>query len=416
VLTRRLSGASRAAAMVRNTIADSNARNADVLKAMGFAGSAIRRFKDANTEHLELQTRTSDISGTFGAISRVLRMLLQSALLGMGAFLTIKGELSAGAIIACSVASGRALAPVDAAIANWKPFVAARMAYSRLRETVAALASAIQQTELPAPARLVSVEKLTVVAPGSGQVLLSDVSFEIRAGQAVGIIGPSASGKSTLVRALTGVWPTMRGSVRLDGAELGQYPGEALGQHIGYLPQEVGLLNATVEENISRLAETQDARKIVEAARAAGVHEMIVRLPDGYQTQLGPQGSALSAGQRQRVGLARALYGDPFLVVLDEPNSNLDAEGDAALKGAIESVKARGGIVVVIAHRPSVLAAVDVIGVVQNGRLVAFGPKDQVLNAGAQPAVQTAAHHQPAHQPVQQQRRDSAQQNLRVPA
>ena len=411
VLTRRLSGETRAAAMVRNTIADSNARNADVLKAMGFAGSAVRRFKEANAEHLELQTRTSDISGTFGAISRVLRMLLQSALLGMGAYLTIKGELSAGAIIACSVASGRALAPVDTAIANWKPFVAARMAYYRLRETVAALASSIQQTELPAPVKSVSVEKVTVVAPGSGQVLLSDVSFEIQAGQAVGIIGPSASGKSTLVRALTGVWPTMRGSIRLDGAELDHYPGEALGRHVGYMPQDVSLLDATVEENISRLAETPDALKLIEATRAAGVHEMIVRLPDGYQTQLGPQGSVLSAGQRQRIGLARALYGDPFLVVLDEPNSNLDADGDAALKTAIESVKARGGVAIVIAHRPSVLAAVDLIGVVQNGRLVAFGPKDQILNTGAQPTVQPAVR-----QPIPQPKPESAPRSLRVPA
>ena len=401
LLTRRLSGSSRAAATARNTIADSHARNADVLRAMGFSGAAVRRYNQANSEHLELQTRTSDIAGTVAAISRVSRMLLQSALLGLGAYLTIKGELSAGAIIACSVAAGRALAPVDVAIANWKSFVAARMAFHRLRETVAALASAVEPLDLPPPAAVLAVEKITVSAPTTGHVLLSDVSFELKAGQAVGIIGPSASGKTTLVRALTGVWPLLRGHVRLDGADLNQWRPDALGHYIGYLPQEVSLLDASVEQNISRLSDEPDAKAIVAAARAAGVHEMIVRLPEGYKTQLGPQGSALSAGQRQRIGLARALYGDPFLVILDEPNSNLDVEGDAALKDAIESVRARGGIAVIVAHRPSALAAVDLVGVVQNGRLVSFGPKDQVLNAGA---VQAAS----ATDPIRRTMRVSA--------
>lgn len=388
ILTRKLAGVSRAAATVRNTVADSHARNADVLKAMGFAGAAVRRYREANAEHLDLQTRTSDIGGTVAAISRVLRMLLQSALLGLGAYLTIKGELSAGAIIACSVAAGRALAPVDVAIGNWKGFVAARMAFARLRETVAALVSATEPLDLPPPVKTLSVEKMTVAAPTSGHVLLSDISFDVQAGQAVGIIGPSAGGKTTLVRALTGVWPLLRGHVRLDGADLAQWRAETLGQAVGYLPQEVGLLDATVEENISRLAEEPDAKLIVEAARAAGVHEMIVRLPDGYKTRIGPQGSALSAGQRQRIALARALYGHPFLVVLDEPNSNLDADGDAALRAAIESVKTRGGIAVVVAHRPSALAAVDLVGIVQGGKLAAFGPKDQILNGAVQGAVE----------------------------
>ncbi|MBX9741496.1 MAG: type I secretion system permease/ATPase [Beijerinckiaceae bacterium] len=390
VLTRNLNGASRAAALHRNTIADSNARNADVVKAMGFSGAAVRRFSLANAEHLELQTRTSDISGTFGAFSRVLRMLLQSALLGLGAYLTIKGELSSGAIIACSVASARALAPVDTAIGNWKGFVGARAAFQRLRETVAAFASASQPIDLPAPAASLTVEKLTVAAPGSGHVILSDVSFEVRAGQAVGIIGPSAGGKTTLSRAITGIWPALRGAIRLDGAELSQWRPDMLGQQIGYMPQDVSLLDASVEENIARLEAEPDARKIVEATRAAGVHEMIVRLPDGYKTQLGAQGLSLSAGQRQRIGLARALYGNPFLVVLDEPNSNLDAEGDAALQGAIESVRRRGGVAIVIAHRPSALAAVDLIGVVQAGKLVAFGPRDQILAALNRPVAQTS--------------------------
>ncbi|MGO4916444.1 type I secretion system permease/ATPase [Pseudogemmobacter sp. W21_MBD1_M6] len=391
LMTRRLSAATHQAAITRNAIADSNARNADVLKAMGFAQRAVARFNAANDDHLELHTRTNDISGTFGALSRVLRMILQSAVLGLGAYLTIRGELSAGAIIAASVASARALAPIDLAIGNWKHVVAARTAFGRLKETVVALASADEPMDLPVPLSSLKVEGITVAVPGSGRVLLSDVAFELRAGQAVGIIGPSGGGKTTLVRALTGIWPVLRGSVRLDHAELTQWDDAALGQYVGYLPQDVALMDATIEENISRFADTPDPAAVVAAARAAGVHEMIVRLPDGYRTQLGPQGTALSGGQRQRLGLARALYGDPFVVVLDEPNSNLDGEGEAALSAAITAIRARGGIAVVIAHRPSALAAVDMVAVIQNGRMTAFGPKDEIIGpkAVAPPATET---------------------------
>ncbi|KRE07127.1 type I secretion protein [Bosea sp. Root381] len=382
VMARRSTTQARQAAMARNAIADSNARNADVIKAMGMAERAARRFAAANAEHLDLQTRASDVSGSFGAVSKVLRMVLQSAVLGLGAFLTIGGELSAGAIIAASVASSRALAPVDQAIANWKPFVAARQSFARLRETIVALSKAGEPMPLPAPHRGLRVERITVAAPGSGQVLLSDISFEVEAGKALGIIGPSGGGKTTLVRALTGIWPTLRGAVRLDGAELDQWPEEDLGRAMGYLPQEVGLLDATVEENISRLAEAGDSRAVVTAATAAGIHDMVVRLPGGYRTPLGSQGAALSAGQRQRIGLARALYGNPFLVVMDEPNSNLDGEGEAALTRAVEQLKARGAIVVIVAHRPSALIAVDYVGVIQGGKLSAFGPRDQIIKPG----------------------------------
>ncbi len=381
LMTRRLTGATHGAVVARNAIADSNARNADILKAMGFARRAVERFNRANEDHLQLQTRASDISGTFGAISRVLRMILQSAVLGLGALLTIRGELTAGAIIAASVASARALAPIDLAIGNWKSVVAARAAFQRLKETAAALSSMAEPLELPPPVASLKVEGITVAAPGSGRVLLSDVSFELRAGQALGVIGPSGGGKTTLARALTGIWPTLRGSVRLDDAELSQWEDARLGAFIGYLPQEVSLLDATIEENVCRLDPAPEARAIVRAAAAAGVHPMIVRLPDGYKTELGPLGASLSGGQRQRIGLARALYGEPFLVVLDEPNSNLDSEGEAALAAAIENVKRRGGIVVVIAHRPSALAAVDLVAVVQNGKMTAFGPKEDVLGA-----------------------------------
>jgi PrtD family type I secretion system ABC transporter len=383
LMTRRWAAATHKSGIDRNAIAESNTRNAEVLKAMGFADRAVKRFNRANQEHLALQTRTNDISGTFGAVSRVLRMILQSAVLGLGAWLTIIGELSAGAIIAASVASARALAPVDLAVGNWKSFVAARTAFARLKETVVALAGAEPLMGLPAPKKSLKVEKLTVAAPGSGRILLSDVSFEIAAGQALGIIGSSGGGKTTLARALTGIWPPLRGSVRLDDAELTQWADSIIGQHIGYLPQDVALLDASVEENISRLEQQSDARAIVEAAQTTGVHEMIVRLPEGYRTALGPQGASLSAGQRQRIALARALYRNPFVVVMDEPNSNLDGEGESALTEAIHAIKARQGIAIVIAHRPSALTAVDLIAVVQNGKMIAFGPKHEILKPAA---------------------------------
>jgi ATP-binding cassette subfamily C protein len=379
LLSRRLVNVTQQAVINRNAVADSNARNADILKAMGIASRAVARYDAVNREHLVLQTKTNDISGTLGAISRVLRMLLQSALLGLGAYLTIMGDLSAGAIIASSVASTRALAPIDLAIGNWKNVVAARNAMRRLRDTLVALGEAQVLTPLPAPTTSLKVDKITVSAPANGRVLLTDVAFELEAGQALGIIGPSASGKTTLAKALTGIWPVLRGSVRLDEAELGQWTEDVLGSHIGYLPQDVGLLDATVAENISRLGEKPDPGRIVAAARAAGVHDMIVRFEDGYDTQLGPQGSVLSGGERQRIGLARALYGDPFLVVMDEPNSNLDGEGELALTRAIEGIRARNGIAIIIAHRPSALVAVDLVAVIQNGRMTSFGSKDEIL-------------------------------------
>ncbi len=379
LFTRRWAGATQEAMIVRNAVADTNARNADVLKAMGFAGRAVDRYRAANDEHLVLQTRTADVTGTFSALSRILRMILQSAVLGLGAYLVIGGELSAGAIIAASITSARALAPIDQTVGNWKAIAAARRAYARLKETVTVLANVEEPMPLPPPRMSLRVNSVTVAAPGSGRVLLSDINFELKAGQAVGVIGPSGGGKTTLGRALTGVWPLLRGGIRLDGADLPQWDEESLGRTIGYVPQEVCLMDATVEENISRLAGDADPAQVVAAARAAGVHEMILRMPDGYRTELGPFGTALSGGQRQRIALARALYGDPFLLVLDEPNSNLDGEGEAALAKAILDVRARGGIAVVIAHRPSVLAAVDTVAVIQDGKLTAFGPKEAIL-------------------------------------
>jgi PrtD family type I secretion system ABC transporter len=385
IMTRRASREMHQAAVVRNTLADSHARNADILKAMGFGGRAVARFEKANARHLEIQTKTSDVSGSFSGLAKVFRMMLQSALLGLGAFLTIKGELSAGAIIACSVASSRALAPVDLAIGNWKVIAAARRSFRRLKQTLASMDDDSKVLDLPKPSRSLKLENITVVAPGTGAVLLSEVSFELKAGQAMGLIGPSGGGKTSLAKGIVGVWPLLRGSVRLDDADLDQWRPDTLGSSIGYLPQDVSLLDGTIAENVSRFDQEPDARKIVAAARAAGVHELIVRLPSGYQTELGPSGMALSAGQRQRIGLARALYGDPFLVVLDEPNSNLDSEGEVALSEALVKIKERGGIVIVIAHRPRALSAVDSVGVVQAGKLVALGPKDEILKDTVRP-------------------------------
>ncbi len=379
LLTREKSSASQQVAVARTAMSDAHTRNAEAIRAMGFSGRAIARFQKVNSQHLSLQAKTSDVIGTLSGISRVLRMILQSAVIGLGAYLTIQGMLTAGAIIAASVAAARALAPIDLAISQWKHVVSARKSYARLTETLTAMDVEVPLVALPPPKSSLKVERITVAAPSTGSVILSDVSFDLVTGQAVGVIGPSGSGKSTLARALVGVWPVLRGDVRFDDADLAQWDSDALGRHMGYLPQEVSLLDATVAENIARLDPEADGAKILAAAKAAGVHEMIVRLPQGYESQLGANGLALSAGQRQRIALARALYDDPFLVVLDEPNSNLDAEGEAALTQAIQSVRARGGIVVIIAHRPSALAAVDMIGVIQGGKLAAFGAKSEIL-------------------------------------
>ncbi len=383
LLTRRHAKEMLRSAVLRNAVIDSNARNSDIMHSMGITGRAIDRFERANRRHLETQTKTSDISGTFAGLSKVLRMMLQSAILGLGAYLTIKGELSAGSIIASSIVTARALAPVDQAIAQWKGMVAARRSHARLKETLAVITDDDGLLALPAPQESLTVEAITTVAPHTGAVLLSDVSFELKAGQALALIGPSGGGKTTLVRSLLGIWPTLRGAVRVDGADLKQWPASFFSEHVGYLPQDVALMDGTISDNICRFTDTPEPRSIIRAARQAGIHELIVRLPNGYQTELGPNGMSLSAGQRQRIALARALYGDPFLIVLDEPNSNLDSEGEEALMLAITKVRARGGIVVIVAHRPSALQPVDMVGVMQNGKLVAFGPKEDVIKPPA---------------------------------
>jgi ATP-binding cassette subfamily C protein PrsD len=307
-------------------------------------------------------------------------MMLQSGVLAVGAYLVIYQMATAGIIIAGSILSARALAPVDLAIANWRGFVGARQGWKRLTDLLALLPAQATPMALRPPAQSLVVENATAMPPGSEKAVVLDVSISLQAGNGLGIIGPSGSGKSSLARLLVGVWRPARGRNRLDGAALDQWSPEALGQHVGYLPQDVELLAGTVAQNIGRFCEPQDPKAIIAAATAAAVHELIVGLPEGYETQVGESGSALSAGQAQRVALARALYGNPFLVVLDEPNSNLDAEGDEALTRAITSVRARGGIVVVVAHRPSAIAGVDMLLMMSQGRAQAFGPRDEVLS------------------------------------
>ncbi len=379
------------AASERNGLAQACERNAEVLRAMGFGNNLMRRFVAANERHLNAQEKLSDVGTGLSTTGKIFRMVLQSALLGCGAFLTINGQMSGGAIIAVSIAASRALAPIEIAIGNWKGFVAARQASERVNKVLSTLPEAPEPLDLPKPHIGLTLEGVGVSLPGSSRVLLNNIAFEIKAGQALAIIGPSAAGKSSLARAMVGIWPLTRGSVRLDGGSLERWSNESLGKFIGYMPQEVDLFEGTITENISRFADNPESGQIIAAARAADVHEMILRLPNGYETRIGDRGTSLSAGQRQRIGLARALYGDPFLVVLDEPNSNLDADGDTALLRAIMAVKARNAIAVVVAHRPTVLQAVDLVAVIGNGQLTAFGARDEVIRKATKPQQAVAA-------------------------
>jgi ATP-binding cassette, subfamily C, bacterial len=389
-LSRNEVQASARADAARKAIADANARNAETLQAMGFVNRAVDRFEKVNQSYLALQTKANDVTSKLTAVSKFLRLTLQSAILGLGAYLTLRGELTGGAIIAASITTSRALAPVEQVIAHWRNFMAARQSYDRLSKTLDRFPAVHRPLTLPAPVERLALENATVCVPGTERAVLFNVSLELRRGQAVAVIGPSAAGKSSLARAITGVWPLARGSIRLDGAELRSWSPDELGRHIGYLPQDVTLFEGTIAENICRLEDEQDSHAIIAAAKAAGVHDMILHLPNGYETNVGPDGSALSAGQRQRVALARALFRDPFLVVLDEPNSNLDAEGESALSAAIQSVRDRDGIVLVIAHRPSALNTVDHVAMINAGQLSAFGPKDEVLKKVLLHPVRTA--------------------------
>jgi PrtD family type I secretion system ABC transporter len=375
----------------RNDLATASRRNAEVVVAMGMAGRLGKRWSDANAKYLAGHQHASDIAGGLGAVAKVMRMMLQSAVLGVGAYLVIHQEATAGIIIAGSILSARALAPVDLAIAHWKSFVAARHSWQRLTHLLEQMPEKPAPTLLQNPSSRLAVEGVGVTAPGDQKVIVQDVNFALTAGAGLGVIGPSGSGKSSLARALVGVWQPFRGKVRLDGAALDQWSADVLGRHVGYLPQDVELFAGTVAQNISRFDPEAKPEAVLAAAKEAGVHEMIIKMRDGYNTQVGEQGTALSAGQAQRVALARALYGEPFLIVLDEPNSNLDTEGDEALTRAVRAARERGAIVVVVAHRPIGIEGVDQILVLRDGRMQAFGPKETVLAQVLQPRVTSPA-------------------------
>ena len=365
----------------RHTLAETSRRNAEAVRALGMRSSLAARYAVAHTQHVDDGLRASDAASGVGAFAKIFRMVLQSAVLGLGAFLVIKGEMSGGAMIAASIMMSRALAPIEIAVANWKGFIGSRQSYRRLEHILSIVPAQDSRLSLPAPKNSLVVQDVYVGPPGAALPVVQSVAFQMQSGQGLGLIGPSASGKSTLARALVGVWPTLRGEVRLDGATLDQWEPDALGQHIGYLPQDVELFDGTVAENISRFRPEPEARDIIAAAQVAGAHEMILQLPDGYDTRIGEGGAALSGGQRQRVALARALFGDPFLVVLDEPNASLDGAGDEALNKAILAVRQRGGVVVVITHRPAALGNVDLVG--DHGG----GPPQGARAAGRSPAV-----------------------------
>ncbi|MBB3938016.1 type I secretion system permease/ATPase [Aureimonas phyllosphaerae] len=370
----------------RGMLSDTFRRNAEVLRAMGMEARVGQSWTEVNDKLAAAQQRCADLNAGLGAISKVTRMLLQSAVLTVGAYLVINGQATGGIIIASSILSARALAPVELAIGQWRPFIATRASWKRLSNVLQNLPLPTAPLDLPPPSRTLSIENLSVAPPAVRVPFVRDATFRVKAGDGLGIIGQSASGKSTLIRAIVGVWAPMNGAVRLDGAAIDQWSADRLGAHIGYLPQELQLFPGTVAQNIARFDPSATPEEVIEAAVAAGVHEMIVRLPDGYETATGENGLALSVGQRQRIGLARALFRKPFLVVLDEPNSNLDADGEAALTNALAGVRLRGGIVIVVAHRPSALIAMNLVLVMANGRVQAFGDKDDILGRVLSPA------------------------------
>ncbi|MCW2242389.1 type I secretion system permease/ATPase [Azospirillum canadense] len=356
-------------------------RNAEVIEAMGMLPALLARWDAVNDRVLAWQTAASDRTGVILGITKALRILVQLAVLGLGADLVLRGELTGGGMVAASILLGRALAPVEQAIGAWKGFIGARAAHGRLEALLLKHPTHPAPVRLPTPEGQVTVDQLAYVPPGGGSrpPILRQISFDLAPGEVLGVVGPSACGKSTLCRLLVGIWAPTAGEVRLDGAQVRSWDRADFGRHVGYLPQDVELFAGTVAENIARLTPDASDAAVIEAAQTAGVHEMILRLPQGYATEIGISGIVLSGGQRQRIGLARALFGQPRLIVLDEPNANLDHAGEAALADAIERVKSRGATVILVAHRPSIMTHVDKLLVMQDGAVAMFGPRDRIL-------------------------------------
>ena len=378
------------------TAADQYRGQAETIRAMGMAPAAFFRWKNVQDQAEASDISATDITGAFSSLTKALRLLLQSAMLGVGAWLVIAGKMTPGGMIAGSILLGRALSPVEAVLNQWPVMQHGLQSWSNLAALLGEVPPEDPPLSLPKPEARMAINSVTVVPPGERKATLKSLSFRIEPGQAVGIIGPSGSGKSTLARVLVGAWPAAGGDIRLDGASLDQYAPQVLGQHIGYLPQQVTLYDGTVAANIARLAHAPDDIKVVEAAKMAGAHEMILMLPKGYDTQISAGRSRLSGGQLQRIGLARALYDDPVVVVLDEPNAHLDNAGSVALNNAIRQLKLQGRSVLIMAHRPAAIQECDMILMLDGGMRMAFGPKDEVLsgmvrNARALQAVPAAA-------------------------
>jgi ATP-binding cassette, subfamily C, bacterial len=360
-------------------LSDQLKSEAETLQALGMSGAGHDRWQVARRTALTKGIAAAGVAGGFGALAKTFRLFLQSAMLGLGAWLVLRGELSAGAMIVSSTLMGRGLAPIEMAVGQWAVAQRANEAWQRLSDLLSHVPQTMPRTALPRPQALLDVESLSVGPPGEQVATLRMVSFRLEPGQAIGVIGSSGSGKSTLAKALTGVWRPLGGKVRLDGAALDQYDPDVLGRFLGYLPQRITLFDGTIAENIARLDARPDSERIVAAARKADAHDMIVKLPQGYDTRVTATGGRLSGGQMQRIGLARALYGDPVLLILDEPNSNLDNEGSAALNTAIRSMKAEGKSVLIMAHRPAAIQECDLLLVLDGGVRKGFGPRDQVL-------------------------------------
>ncbi len=370
----------------KQTLLAAAQRHRESLRALGMVGTVAERWRDTHSETVALQTGLSDVSGGFSSLIKGVRLFLQSLILGVGAYLAIHQQVSPGAMIAASIIAARALAPLELAVSHWRQYGEVAEAFPRLRRLFDGGAQVVNTLSLPAPKRDLSVDDVSYTPPNAKHPVLHGIHFHIEAGTGLAVLGPSASGKSTLARLLAGLLPDHAGDVRLDGATFDQWNPDQLGRHIGYLSQHVALLPGTIAENISRFRTDADTRKIIDAAALAGVHELILNLPNGYETRCDETSFELSAGQRQRIALARALYDDPFLIVLDEANSNLDAEGESALVSAIRNARNRGAIVIAMAHRPSILAAVDRVLLLGDGRQHAFGEKENVLATYLRPA------------------------------
>ena len=396
IRSRKPTQESQIASAAADNLGEQLRQNAESVQGLGMMRSGLSRWQELRERALETQISASDRTAGFTSSSKALRFYLQSVILAVGAWLVLEQELSAGMMIAASILMGRALAPIDQAIGQWPLAQRALAGWRELTDLLQRVPPDVPKTQLPAPKGLMQVQSITVLAPGETVPAIRSISFELRPGQALGVIGPSGAGKTTLAKALVGVWPPAAGKVRIDGASLDHWDQDQLGRHIGYLPQEIGLLSGTVAQNIARLAPEPDDAKVIDAARRAGAHELLLGLPKGYDTEIGAGGQRLSGGQRQRVALARALYDDPTVLVLDEPNANLDAPGEQALVDAIREAKSRGRTVIIMAHRPSAIAACDLLLFLDNGQQVDFGPRDEVLKRRTKNHAQIVRSGRPA--------------------